>query len=234
MLRRGFQAWGRWVVRRQLRRGLDGVFVRGAHTAGRLAARGPLLLAANHVSWWDGLVGVALDDVLGVERRVLMHQHRLEAYPFFRAFGAIGLDTRRRALARDGLGEMIDWLSAPGRVGWVFPQGRQRPAHLRPLELAPGVGFIARRAGVPVVPVAISYVFREGSIPSAYVDFGSPIPASEPQLLAVLERAVEAGLERIDGAGGFELALPARARPERGARVLSWLWRATGGLSWTS
>jgi hypothetical protein len=81
---------------------------------------------------------------------------------------------------------------------WIFPQGHQRPAHLRPLGLARGVGVLASGGDAAVVPVALSYAFREGPAPTICVSFRPPVevPRRGPPL--ALERAIEAGLERND------------------------------------
>ena len=40
-------------VRRRLSRGLDGFYADGVQEARETARRQPVILAANHVGWWD-------------------------------------------------------------------------------------------------------------------------------------------------------------------------------------
>lgn len=222
-------ALGRRHARARLRRELDGVWARGLPEARAALAGGPAVLAANHVAWWDSLLVAASPDWLGRPVSVLMDERRLAEFPFFAAFGAFGVDRHdpRRALA--GLRAAV--ARAATRPVWVFPQGRQRPAHLRPLELQPGVLAIARRAGAQIVPVAIAYVFREAPVPAVYLDFGPPLPPDAS--LEALDAALRAGLDRIDATESDPASFVALIPPPRpataAATALRWLWNATPG-----
>ncbi len=227
-------AW-RLYTRWRVRRGLDGVYVAGlAETRARLA-EGPVVFAATHVAWWDGLVMLLVDEALGAEGHVLVEASTLRRLPWLRSVGALALD-RGGLAARAGLRAAAAVLDRPGRAVWIFPQGRQRPPWLRPLGIRPGVGLVARASGAPIVPVALTYTFREGDRPAALVHLGSPVPADR------LEEALVAGLEVVDrfldpGAGGpsppatpppasagfFPIVASASSRTDRGlgARLLS-------------
>lgn len=57
---RSYAAW-------RVERDLDGMHV-GGHVALQQALEaGPVLIVANHVAWWDGLVALALGQALGAE-----------------------------------------------------------------------------------------------------------------------------------------------------------------------
>lgn len=214
-----FRAYTRW----RLRRDLDGVWVAGLDELRDELARGAVVLAATHGSWWDGLVLIELDRALGRSTRVLMDAANLAAAPYLARVGALPLDRSSPARMRAGLRLGLDWLEAPGRGLWVFPQGRQRPHHLRPLGLQRGFELLASRTEGKVVPVALGYGFREASVPAAVVVFGAPVPAAE------LEPALEQGLAQVDafldrGAGPFTALVPSRhLRTDRGlgARALA-------------
>ncbi len=209
-------------VRRRLRRAFDGVFVEGADAVRTSAAREPLLIAANHVCWWDALTILALDASLDTRSHCLMDAENLARLPFFGWVGAVPLDrSSPRASMRD-LQQALELVARPSDALWIFPQGRQRPAHLRPLELSPGVAWLARKAGVAVVPLSLNYLFREAPEPAVVASFGRPLPppgrrsSNATSWLADLERALVSGLERCDrfivsGAGSFaELVAPRR------------------------
>lgn len=211
----------RWWIRRALSRRFDGVHVRGLHHVRALAARGPLIFAANHVSWWDGVLMLHLSEALGLRARFLMDAGNLARMPYARTLGAIGLEPG--LAARAGLREALRGLTSPGDAVWIFPQGRQRPASVRPLGLQPGVTWLARR-GAPVVPVALTYGWREAPVPAAIVAFGPAVPAHD------LETALVTELDRseawLDGAAEDlqSLVAPAAGSPQHGlgARVLAW------------
>ena len=216
-------------------RDLDGVWVEGLDRV--RALDGPLVLAPNHVAWWDVLVLVLLDEALGADLRCLMDARNLARLPFLGKLGAIPL--HRGAEAEQDLADAARWLregtgAAHRRVLVIFPQGRQRPAHLRPLAYRRGVERIAAESGAPVIPVGWNYGFREDHRPAAAVCFGAPCA---PRVEA-LEAATEALLTRIDGLltgapGPFTALVPppgGRTDDGVGARVLAWLTGRRAGL----
>jgi 1-acyl-sn-glycerol-3-phosphate acyltransferase len=203
LFRAGFGAWVRW----RIRRGLDGVWVRGLDRAREAIRRGPVVLAATHVSWWDGMLLFPLDDALGRTSRVWMDAANLERLPFFGPLGAIPLDDRGPGALRRSIRAAAAWLDRPERTLWVFPQGRQRPHWARPLDLRPGAAWIAERLDATLIPVAIAYGFRRAPVPAAVVSFGEPIAA----------RDLEDGLvAQLDAADRFLLDADAADPTERG------------------
>lgn len=232
-----FLGLARRYARRRLARGLDGLRAAGIERARRAAAAGPVILAANHVCWWDPFLVVALDEALGTEGYALMDAGGLEGLPFFARLGAVPLDRSTPARLRAGLRAGAALLDRPRRAVWMFPQGRLRPAHLRPLGLHSGVSLLSRLApGAAVVPVAFQYAFGEHPAPAALAWLGDPIPpslAASPEGTALLEIALEAGLAGIDASlAGEAPPLPVLVssrlrRPDEGAgaRILG-RWRA--------
>jgi 1-acyl-sn-glycerol-3-phosphate acyltransferase len=146
----------------------------------RLPASGPFILAANHHNYLDGVVlGVALPRPIRflVMPRVF-HASPLHP-PFHRRIGSISVN-----LERPDPGAIKRTLRAleQGNVIGIFPEGPfSREGRLVPGQ--PGVAMIALRAGVPVVPAAISgtYEALEGRrfyIPRSRrlaVRFGQPL-----------------------------------------------------------
>jgi 1-acyl-sn-glycerol-3-phosphate acyltransferase len=193
----------RAYVRYKTSRALDGVHATGLDAARAAARAGPIVLASNHVAFWDPLLLLLVEEALDVDGYGLMDQHGLERVPFFAAVGALPIDRGSRGGARRALVDATRILDGPGRALWIFPQGAQRPAHLRPLGFQSGVRHFATRA--VVVPVALSYPFREAPVPAAYIAFGAPIDIArdgiEPRALPVmLEARVAALLDVIDRA----------------------------------
>ena len=174
--RQVFRSYLRW----KLPRGLDGVFVRGLDEAAAQMLTEPVVFALTHSSWWDGLVVAALDGRMGGDGRLLVKAESLTRLPFFRLAGAIPIDGFKglRAAAKH---------AAPGKAVWLFPQGRQRPTHLRPLQLRRGWEALARLAKASVVPVSMAYGFRDQPVPSCFLDFGRPTSDLEGELIAGLE-----------------------------------------------
>ena len=144
-----------------------------------LPTHGPYIVAANHHNYLDGVVlGVALPKPIAF----LVMPRVWRATPLHpilhRQIGSILLN-----LERPDVGALRRALRAldDGRVVGIFPDG---PFSVRGrLERGlPGVGLLALRAGVPVVPAGIRGTFqalvgRRGYIPRRHplaVTFGPP------------------------------------------------------------
>lgn len=113
---------------------------------------GPYIIAANHHNYLDGVVvGCAVPAPIGflVMPRVW---HATPLHPFLhRHIGSIPVDLDRPDPS--ALRRALDALAA-GRVVGIFPEG---PFSLRGRlgRGLPGVGLLALRSGVPVVPAGI-------------------------------------------------------------------------------
>lgn len=163
-LRTGFG----FLVRRRLR----GVWLRGEPPAG------PFVWASNHHGWWDAFVAAVVLWSRGREITVLMDPVNLERFAYLRRLGVLGTNEPRRTLAA----------LASGRVVVIFPEGRLRPpGPLAPLH--PGARWLASRAGVPLVAVAVRVVLRGHESPEAYLDLE---PVGPADLRDVLSRRLEA------------------------------------------
>ena len=188
------RAFARYA-RRRFSRELDGLFVAGLDAARAQVQAGPVLFAATHVTWWDPMVLLVLDEALGADGRALMDADNLKALPFFGALGALPVHRGGSSAAtRRDLAAAAAELDRPTRALRIFPQGRQRPATVRPLGLQHGVRLLARQAQVPVIPVALQYGWREGERPAALAHFGAPLDGSTDTLLPDLEAALLDGL----------------------------------------
>jgi 1-acyl-sn-glycerol-3-phosphate acyltransferase len=194
-------ALARRYARRAARNRFDGVFVDGLDDVIAQCRKGAVIFAANHVCWWDAFALVLVDEVGGTDGRVLMDEANLARLPFFGAIGALPVSTTGGARVRRQLADAAATLDRAGRSLWIFPQGRQRAWHLRPLGFAPGLALVARRAQVPVIPVSLAYPWREAPSPSIVLRFGAAITdVDSPALVTEVERAVAAGLDAIDAA----------------------------------
>lgn len=214
---RGFRVWTKWIARRRLRT-LDRVDIAGLDHLREALAKGSVVAAANHVCWWDALVILALSDRLNTDFHVIVDQPSLTRYPFFQAAGAIGVDRSSGAASRRGLREALELLERPHTLLWVFPQGRYRPEHLRPMELEGGVQFLARRSGSALVPVSISYPFLQERVPAAFITAGAPVSGGMDALEASLVAGLEEGYARAE-----QQRFAVVAGPDLAARALGWL-----------
>lgn len=175
--------WGEllvWMlVRSSLRRMFVRVRVRVCDAGDDPRATGlPLLVIANHPTWWDGYIALLLSRHFGARRYLMMDAAQLRRYRFFAWLGCFGVE---RSDARDvarSLAYAADLLRTHGPVWvWLFPQAEITPASARPLVLHGGAAHILRRATadgrtIGVLPVAWEYVFRGEQHPEVIVRIG--------------------------------------------------------------
>ncbi len=199
--RPAFLSYARVYSRRRVAHGLDGVWVAGLENARAALATRPMIFAANHVAWWDTLLLLVLDEALGGTGWAMMDATNLRRLPFMGWVGALPLDRTSHERSRQCLDASADLLDRPGRALWIFPQGRQRPAHLRPLDLKPGIGILHDRNPVDVVTVSLNYVFLERDRPAAVVQFSTPMTVGAvggPSVMTTVEDSLLDGLAAID------------------------------------
>ena len=149
------------------------------------ATQGPVLIVCNHTAYWDSMLAIALvTDVLRLDGYALMEARNLERYPFLGRVGGFGVE---RDVAGDGARSIAygaALLDRPGRVVWLFPEGREVPARKRPLRFKRGAASMLVSASSPAVcwmPVAIDYVFGATERPSVWLSCG----AAQPRTAAV-------------------------------------------------
>ncbi len=186
----------------------------------RMAADVPLVLVANHVSWWDGFL---LRDVQRLVRPraplyTLMDADQLRAHPIFRWMGAVGVDAGSAGSVAQAFGTIRR--RARERRDTVisfFPQGKIWPSWRRPLGFARGVHVLLRRIGPTLVlPVGIHLEPLNRAAPTAFVSIGPPLDGTrKPPDVRWMEAAVETELERIAAfLGRWGEAAPDRWPPD--------------------
>lgn len=204
---------------RDARTGLLSIAVTGQRPSGGA------VLAANHGSWWDAyLIGLYARNA-GVDVAVMMGDEQLQRFPFLRLVGAVPPRALRTLVDRAGSG---DW-------ALIFPEGELR-AGRGLAALHPGAEWVARRAGVPLVPVAIRVVLRGAAKPEAFIRFGAPVrpeqlAAALGSMLEELDRALDAADPTLP-LPGYRLVFDARRfRRDRvgvAGRMLAYLTRPEG------
>ncbi len=134
----------------------------------------PLLLYANHCSWWDALVIIHLNHLCGLDGYAMMEERQLRQYKFFKRLGAFGVVRDNPRSARESLKYISGILHDSPRALWIFPQGVTLPNDTRPLKLYSGAARVMRNLGkVYAAPVALRYEFlTEEAKPHAFARVG--------------------------------------------------------------
>ncbi len=142
-----------------------------------IPATGGVIIAPNHISNLDPpVIGCALPDNRRIRFMAKIELFQNAAVRW--VVTALGAFPVRRGMAdRTAIRTALAFLEQGGTVG-IFPEGtRSRTGALGRAE--PGLGMIAVKAGVPVVPVAVTgtnILFRDGHIlPRISVRFAAPV-----------------------------------------------------------
>lgn len=155
----------------------------GFRSTGRkqIPPEGGMLLVSNHLSHLDVIIlGATTPRPLNFVAR-----STLFVFPIKRMIVALGaFPIRREGMGAEGLKETLRRLRAGGIVT-LFPEGsRSRDGSLGPLKS--GIGMLASRSKVPIVPVVIAGAFqawpRSAKHPHPHpirVHYGRPIDPSE-------------------------------------------------------
>ena len=141
----------------------------------------PLIIYANHSSWWDPMVSILLAERFMPERShyAPMDAEALARYGILRKVGIfpVEMKTARGAVQflRTGMA-----ILERGGVLWVTPQGRFVDVRTRPLVFKRGLAALAVRVsavsgGCTVLPLAIEYPFWDERLPEALLRFGEPV-----------------------------------------------------------
>ena len=164
--------WFDWYCASALRRHFYAVrgYGRGP-TPGEAGPR--LVVAATHQSFWDGIVLNWWLKSLGWRRRwCMIDAEQVCLHPFFRKIGGFGVERGDPADARRSVryaASLLDDATPREPAALViFPQGRiVHPA--LPIEIEPGVWFVARAADAPVLPLALAYELWEEQRPELLI-----------------------------------------------------------------
>jgi len=163
--------------------------------------QGALLVVANHLNLADPpLLGISLERRMMFMAKEELFRSKLTAY-FVSSFGAFPV--HRRRLDREAIRQSQQVL-ADGLALIMFPEAtRSKTARLQPAF--PGSALIARRSGVPILPVGISGTEGVKGIgwiwhrPRITVNIGRPfyLPSSKKLTKAGLAENTSSIMERI-------------------------------------
>ena len=169
--------WFSWYARRFLRKHFHAVRLARDVTPPDVPPDIPLVICANHPSWWDPMVAIFLSERLWPERRHYwpIDAEMLRKYRFFSRLGFFGVDQTPRGAAAF-LRTAGAVCRRPNTAVWVTAEGEFSDVRRRPLRLRPGVAHLAQRLDhVIVLPLAAEYTFWGERTPEVLLRFGEPL-----------------------------------------------------------
>jgi 1-acyl-sn-glycerol-3-phosphate acyltransferase len=131
----------------------------------------PLIIVANHGTWWDGFFIYLLNThVLHRKLYVMMLEEQLRRYRFFRRLGAFGIEQGHPRSVRATLSYSAEVLKDASNCLCLFPQGTMRRLHDRPLGFKRGLANVLSMHGgaACILPVAIACEFLGERRPEAF------------------------------------------------------------------
>ena len=135
----------------------------------------PLIIYANHSSWWDGLVVFEICRRAKLDFYVMMEEKQLKNLFLFRKLGAFSVVRENARKAIESINYAVELLENPRTVLLIFPQGEILPNDARPLQFYNGLSKIIEKSGeVPTVPLVIRYAFLGEFKPQIFIKIGAP------------------------------------------------------------
>ena len=213
------------IVRVYFRRHFRSVMVQ--HAERFEVVDGPLIVYANHSSWWDPMVSVLLAQALlpGRKHYAPMDASALERYPILRRIGIFPVEMSTARGAAQFLRTSQEILER-GDVLWVTPQGRFADPRVLPLAFKPGLGALAVRTQATLMPLAIEYAFWDERLPETLLHIGEGICIESG---TSIDDATHE-LEKVLGEAMERLKVACISRDAHVFRVLLTGGRGTGGF----
>lgn len=134
----------------------------------------PLIIYANHSSWWDGLAAFQISHTAELDSFIMMEEKHLKRFFPFRRLGAFSVIRENPREALKSVEYSADLLRGNSkRTLWIFPQGEILPNDARPLVFYNGFSrIIAKTSKCFVLSLAIRYEFTDKFKPEIFVKIG--------------------------------------------------------------
>lgn len=134
----------------------------------------PLIIYANHSSWWDGLTAFEISRAANLDSFVMMEEKHLRRLFLFRKLGAFSVNRENARSARESIEYSAGLLNENSRrTLWIFPQGEILPNDSRPIVFFGGLSKIIKKVrNCYALPLAMRYEFSGEYKPKIFVKIG--------------------------------------------------------------
>ena len=114
------------------------ITIKGGFTDRKL----PLLLVANHFSWWDGFIANYLNNSLfNRQFHIMMMEEQLEQRMFLNKAGVFSIKKNSRDVV-DSLNYTKELLTNPQNMVAIYPQGEIQSLYHYPVQFEKGISSI--------------------------------------------------------------------------------------------
>lgn len=123
-----------------LKRKFSKIVVKGTFTDRNL----PVLVLANHFSWWDG-IWIAYLNIKHLKRKFhfMMLEEQLRKYWVFKYIGGFSVQKNSRSIL-ESLRYTTEILTDPGNMVFMFPQGRINSLYDGQFQFEKGVSWVLK------------------------------------------------------------------------------------------
>lgn len=169
---RGFAVYNRHLLKRRF----NSFRISGIEFLKYTGSKMPLIIYANHTSWWDGLIFLEILRRFDNENYVLMEEKQLRKLFFFRWLGAFSVARENPRSAIKSIAYAANLLTEKfNRTLLIFPQGEILPNDVRPLRFYQGLARIIEKVQVcRLVPAGLRLEFAGNFKPEIYAKIGEP------------------------------------------------------------
>ena len=106
----------------------------------------PVLLLANHVSWWDGFFAMYLNvKILRRKFHFMMLEEQLKKFSFFNKTGGFSIRKKSRGVI-ESINYTAELLRDQGNMVLLFPQGKIESIYKTSFQFESGIGRIVEKA----------------------------------------------------------------------------------------
>jgi 1-acyl-sn-glycerol-3-phosphate acyltransferase len=166
-----FRKYSRYLINRHFRKVyLDGSFEETDR---------PLLIIANHFSWWDGF----FIDWLNYHRldkryHIALQEETFKKHGYFALTGAFSIRRNSKSVI-ESLTYCRDLLADPENLVVFFPQGRFESQYRRPFHFEPGIEWLLKRmeSDFRLLFVANQVEYFDTPGPSLFIHYQAYDPA---------------------------------------------------------
>ncbi|MGI8466890.1 MAG: lysophospholipid acyltransferase family protein [Pyrinomonadaceae bacterium] len=162
--------------RRLFKRKFDSFRVCGLENLRQKNPKTPLIIYANHSSWWDGLAAFEISRAAQLDAFVMMEEKQLRKLFLFRKLGAFSVVRKNPREAIKSVNYAAGLLKENSRrTLWIFPQGEILPNDSRPLNFFHGLSRVVEKTEkCAVVSAAMRYEFFGNFKPEILVKINLP------------------------------------------------------------